>query len=48
MRPQERTIAEALRDAGHVTGMFGKWHAGFAREGSPVNPGNSGFDEWVI
>ncbi len=48
MRPQETTIAEALRDAGYVTGMFGKWHVGSAQEGSPVNPGGSGFDEWVI
>ncbi len=48
MRPQETTIAEALRDAGYVTGMFGKWHVGSAQKGSPVNPGNSGFDEWVI
>ncbi|MFO7905744.1 MAG: sulfatase-like hydrolase/transferase [Pirellulaceae bacterium] len=48
MRPQETTIAEALRDAGYVTGMFGKWHVGSAQKDSPVNPGNSGFDEWVI
>ena len=48
MRPQEATIAEALRDAGYVTGMFGKWHVGSAQKDSPVNPGNSGFDEWVI
>jgi arylsulfatase A-like enzyme len=48
MRPQETTIAEALRDAGYVTGMFGKWHVGSAQKDSPVNPGGSGFDEWVI
>ncbi len=48
MRPQEITLAEELRDAGYVTGMFGKWHVGSAQKGSPVNPGNSGFDEWVI
>ena len=48
MRPLETTIAEALRDAGYVTGMFGKWHVGSAQKDSPVNPGNSGFDEWVI
>ena len=28
------------------TGHFGKWHLGSVREGSPVNPGASGFDEW--
>jgi len=48
MRPQESTLAEELRGAGYVTGMFGKWHVGSAQKDSPVNPGNSGFDEWVI
>lgn len=48
MRPQESTLAEELHGAGYVTGMFGKWHVGSAQNGSPVNPGNSGFDEWVI
>ncbi len=48
MRPQEVTLAEELQAAGYTTGMFGKWHVGSAQKGSPVNPGNSGFDEWVI
>ena len=48
MRPEESTLAEELRGAGYVTGMFGKWHVGSAQKDSPVNPGNSGFDEWVI
>ncbi len=48
MRPQESTLAEELRGAGYVTGMFGKWHVGSAQKDSPVNPGNSGFEEWVI
>ena len=47
LRPQEITMAEVLKEAGYVTGHFGKWHLGSVREGSPVNPGNSGFDEWV-
>ena len=47
LRPQEITIAEALKSAGYVTGHFGKWHLGSVREGSPVNPGQSGFDEWL-
>ena len=47
LRPQELTIAEALRDAGYTTGHFGKWHLGSVRRGSPVNPGASGFDRWV-
>ncbi len=47
LRPQEVTLAEALRTAGYVTGHFGKWHLGSVRRGSPVNPGASGFDEWL-
>jgi arylsulfatase A-like enzyme len=46
LRPREITLAEALRKAGYVTGHFGKWHIGHVYKGSPVNPGNSGFDEW--
>ncbi len=46
LRPQEITIAEALKKAGYTTGHFGKWHLGSVRKGSPVNPGASGFDEW--
>ncbi len=47
LRPQEHTIAEMLQEAGYVTGHFGKWHLGSVRQGSPVNPGASGFDEWL-
>ncbi|MCC6142258.1 MAG: sulfatase-like hydrolase/transferase [Candidatus Hydrogenedentes bacterium] len=47
LRPQEVTLAEALKSAGYVTGHFGKWHLGSVREGSPVNPGASGFDHWL-
>ena len=47
LRPQEITIAEALKSAGYVTGHFGKWHMGSVQVGSPVNPGASGFDEWL-
>lgn len=46
LRPQEITIAERLKEAGYITGHFGKWHLGSVRKGSPVNPGESGFDEW--
>ncbi len=46
LRPQEITIAEALKSAGYATGHFGKWHIGSVRKGSPVNPGGSGFDRW--
>lgn len=47
MRPQETTIAEALKTVGYATGHFGKWHVGSCQPTSPVNPGNSGFDEWL-
>lgn len=46
IRPQEITVAEALKKAGYVTGHFGKWHIGPVRKESPISPGNSGFDEW--
>ncbi|MFA5293003.1 MAG: sulfatase-like hydrolase/transferase [Phycisphaerae bacterium] len=47
LRPQEITIAETLKSAGYVTGHFGKWHLGSVLKNSSVNPGSSGFDEWV-
>ncbi len=47
LRPQEITIAEALKKAGYATGHFGKWHLGSVRKGSAVNPGASGFDTWL-
>ena len=47
LRPQEVTIAEALKTAGYATGHFGKWHLGSVQKGSPVSPGASGFDEWA-
>lgn len=47
LRPQEITIAEALKTAGYTTGHFGKWHLGPVYKDSPVNPGASGFDEWL-
>ena len=47
LRPQETTIAEALKSAGYVTGHFGKWHIGSVQPGSPTSPGGAGFDEWL-
>jgi arylsulfatase A-like enzyme len=47
IRPQEVTIAEALRGAGYATGHFGKWHVGSVRADAPTSPANSGFDEWL-
>jgi arylsulfatase A-like enzyme len=48
MRPHEQTIAETLKAAGYVTGIFGKLHLGSGQPDSPCNPGGMGFDEWVI
>ena len=47
MRPQETTIAEALKMAGYSTAHFGKWHLGSVRKTSPANPGKNGFDYWL-
>lgn len=38
MRPHEQTIAETLKSAGYVTGIFGKFHLGSGQPDSPCNP----------
>ena len=38
------TLAEALKNAGYVTGAFGKWGLGYP--GSEGDPNNQGFDEF--
>ncbi|MFQ6034269.1 MAG: arylsulfatase [Sedimentisphaerales bacterium] len=43
MRSEEVTIAEALKQAGYVTGCFGKWHNGAHY---PCHPNGQGFDEF--
>ena len=40
----EKTFAEAIKGAGYVTGMFGKWHVGYKTEFNPIN---QGFDEYI-
>ncbi len=44
----EVTVAEALKQRGYVTGLFGKWHHGRPRPGeqSYVHPLDQGFDEF--
>ena len=39
----ETTIADRLKAAGYVTGMFGKWHLGYQ---PPFHPQRRGFDEF--
>lgn len=39
----ETTLADALKEAGYVTGAIGKWHLGDAK---PFWPNCRGFDEW--
>ncbi len=41
---QEITIAEALKNAGYSTAMFGKWHLGDAADALPTR---HGFDQWM-
>ena len=40
LKTQYRTLAESLKDAGYVTGHFGKWHLG----AEPYSPLQHGFD----
>ena len=58
MKPEEITIAEALKTQGYTTGHFGKWHLGTLSKVDPSRPGRkdplthystpgmNGFDEW--
>ena len=39
----ERTLADAMKEAGYITGMVGKWHLG---EMARFHPVNRGFDEF--
>ncbi len=39
------TIARAMKSAGYVTGMFGKWHLG---DDGGHHPGRRGFDEAIV
>jgi arylsulfatase A-like enzyme len=40
LKPEYRTLAETLKDAGYATGHFGKWHLG----SEPYSPLQQGFD----
>ncbi len=45
MEPAEITIAEAMKEAGYATGIFGKWHLG---DSYPMRPQDQGFDEVLV
>ncbi|MHC4444962.1 MAG: arylsulfatase [Planctomycetota bacterium] len=42
--PEDFTVAELLKQAGYVTGCFGKWGSG--EQGTPGHPNRQGFDEF--
>jgi arylsulfatase A-like enzyme len=44
LAPEEWTLAEALREAGYRTGLFGKWHLGSSAARHPLR---QGFDEFT-
>ncbi|HPM83607.1 MAG TPA: arylsulfatase [Candidatus Anammoximicrobium sp.] len=45
MDPAEVTLAERLREASYVTGIFGKWHLG---DDAQHGPNEQGFDEALV
>lgn len=45
LAPEKITVAEALKQAGYATGLFGKWHLG---EDSDHHPSKQGFDEAIV
>jgi len=54
LRKQEKTLGQAMKNAGYATGHFGKWHLnGLRGPGAPIlkndthHPGAFGFDEWL-
>jgi arylsulfatase A-like enzyme len=44
LRDEDFTLAEALKQAGYVTGLSGKW--GLGEAGTSGTPDKQGFDEW--
>jgi arylsulfatase A len=48
LKQSETTVAELLKDAGYVTGHFGKWHLNYDKQYEPGrvgDPGSQGFDD---
>jgi arylsulfatase len=44
IHPKEITMAEALKEQGYNTAIFGKWHLGNRKEYFPLQ---NGFDKWI-
>ena len=42
---EKKTVAQAMKNAGYATGMFGKWHLG---ESGDHHPAKRGFDEAIV
>ncbi len=45
LRPDDRTVAELLKQTGYHTALIGKW--GLGKENTPGAPQHKGFDEFV-
>lgn len=45
LRPQDRTVAEVLKDAGYLTALIGKW--GLGEPGTTGLPQRQGFDHFL-
>lgn len=44
LKASENTVAEVLKNAGYITGLYGKWGLGYS--GSEGDPNKQGFDEF--
>jgi len=44
LNSEDTTIAEVMKNAGYITGMFGKWGLGESK--TTGEPNDQGFDEW--
>ncbi len=47
LKPEEKTFAELLKEAGYRTGIVGKWHQGYPHNSPDYHPQEHGFDEFI-
>jgi len=47
LQPEETTFAEALKQVGYQTAIFGKWHLGYEKKYNPVHQGFDVFKGYV-